>query len=307
MVSDCVTRLAICLVLLGAGRAFGEPAAKLSAAHSVEVFQGELAELKIAGHGLSAVEAKMGAESIPFYPNTDGAFTALVGVDLEAAPGWAKVLVRTTTRAGTHRQTRIMLKIKPKSFPQESFSVATEFEPFGPEVLERIRREQKQFSSVFALSTPQRLWDGPFVPPVAGGVTSPFGFRRVINGIPRAPHTGVDLKAPLGTEVLAANHGRVALVGDFFFSGKSLVLDHGGGLYTSYFHLSEFKVDAGSEIRKGEVVALSGMTGRVTGPHLHWGARINGARVDPFNLIEKLARNPEKPRRSNAKAGGGEN
>jgi len=306
-VSDCITKIAIWLVLLGAGPAFGEPAAKLSAARSVEVFQGEIVELKISGQGLSAVEAKMGAERIPFYPGTAGVFTALAGVDLEAAPGWAKVPVKATTRAGTHRQTRIMLKIKAKSFQQESFSVPTEFEPFSSEVLERIRREQKQFSSVFAVSAPQRLWDGPFLSPVAGGVTSPFGFRRVINGIPRAPHTGVDLKAPLGTEVLAANHGRVALVGDFFFSGKSLVLDHGGGLYTTYFHLAEFKVDTGSEIRKGDVIALSGMTGRVTGPHLHWGARINGARVNPFELVEKLARSSESPRQSNARAGGGEN
>jgi murein DD-endopeptidase MepM/ murein hydrolase activator NlpD len=92
----------------------------------------------------------------------------------------------------------------------------------------------------------------------------------------------------LGTEVVAANHGRVVLLGDFFFSGNSVVLDHGGGLYTMYFHLSEVKVEAELAVRKGDVIGLSGMTGRVTGPHLHWGARINGARVDPFELLNKL-------------------
>jgi murein DD-endopeptidase MepM/ murein hydrolase activator NlpD len=147
----------------------------------------------------------------------------------------------------------------------------------------------------------QRLWERPFISPVSAAITSPFGYRRVINGMPRAPHTGVDLRASLGTEVLAANHGRVALTGEFFFSGKSLVLDHGGGLYTMYFHLSEFKVEEGADVHKGDVVGLSGMTGRVTGPHLHWGARINGARVDPFELIEKLRGKGESVAGSDAK------
>jgi murein DD-endopeptidase MepM/ murein hydrolase activator NlpD len=137
-------------------------------------------------------------------------------------------------------------------------------------------------------SAPERLWEGRFLLPISSEVSSPFGYRRVINGTPRAPHTGVDLRAPLGSEVFAANHGRVVLLGDFFFSGHSLVLDHGAGLYTMYFHLAEFKVEMGVAVRKGDVIGLSGMTGRVTGPHLHWGARINGARVDPFELVNKL-------------------
>jgi murein DD-endopeptidase MepM/ murein hydrolase activator NlpD len=138
---------------------------------------------------------------------------------------------------------------------------------------------------------------------VQADISSPFGYRRVINGAPRAPHTGVDLRAPMGTEVLAANSGRVALVGNFFFSGDSLVLDHGAGLYTTYFHLSEFKVREGAEVQKGEVIGLSGMTGRVTGPHLHWGARLNGARVDPFELVKKLGGMSYVNFRSDAAAG----
>jgi murein DD-endopeptidase MepM/ murein hydrolase activator NlpD len=137
-------------------------------------------------------------------------------------------------------------------------------------------------------STPERLWEGRFLLPISSEVSSPFGYRRVINGTPRAPHTGVDLRAALGSEVFAPNHGRVVLLGDFFFSGHSLVLDHGAGLFTMYFHLSEFKVEMGGAVRRGDVIGLSGMTGRVTGPHLHWGARINGARVDPFELVNKL-------------------
>jgi predicted outer membrane repeat protein len=100
----------------------------------------------------------------------------------------------------------------------------------------------------------------------------------------------------MGSEVFASNHGRVVLLGDFFFSGNSVVLDHGGALYTVYFHLSELKVETGSSVRKGELIGLAGMTGRVTGPHLHWGARLNGARIDPFELIKKVAGNSEKAR-----------
>ena len=136
------------------------------------------------------------------------------------------------------------------------------------------------------MRTASRLWVGAFLAPVAVQITSPFGLRRVINSLPRTPHGGVDLKAQLGAEIAAANHGRAVLRDDFYFSGKSVVLDHGGGVFTMYFHLSEFRVEKNAEVRKGDIIGLAGMTGRVTGPHLHWGARLNGARVDPMELLQ---------------------
>jgi len=261
---------------------------KASAAEPLEVSQGEVVELKISGIGLTALGGHLGKNRILFYPADGKNYAALVGIDLEAMPAIVNIVVKGTSKGGRRRDIQIPIKIKTKSFQHESFAVAPEFDDLGPDVLERIRQEQQQLDQVFATFTPERLWERPFISPVAAAITSPFGYRRVINGMPRAPHTGVDLRAPLGTEVLAANHGRVALIGDFFFSGKSLVLDHGGGLYTMYFHLSEFKVEEGADVHKGDIIGLSGMTGRVTGPHLHWGARIGGARVDPFELIEKL-------------------
>jgi len=274
-----------------ANRSFGGAPDRETATKPAEVYQGDILELKIPAEGLTAVHGRMGKVTIPFYLNGQGYFTTFVGVDLEARPGLAKVNVKSTTSLGTRRETAIRLQIKPKLFKQESFSVAPEFDQLSAEVIQRIRKDQDQFTRAFATSAPERLWDGSFLLPVSSDVTSPFGYRRVINGTPRAPHTGVDLKATLGTEVMAANHGRVVLLGDFFFSGNSVVLDHGGGLYTAYFHLSEFKVEAGAPVRRGEVIALSGMSGRVTGPHLHWGARLNGARVDPFELLRKLPGN----------------
>jgi len=270
------------------GVPFAWPAAQLLEGEPIEVFQGEIVELKLSGTGLTPVEAQLGKNKIRFYPAEDKNYAALVGIDLETKPGMVKVVVKGATKAGIIGDVQISVRVKTKSFQQESFSVAPQFDDLGPDLLERIRQEQQQLDRVFATFTPEQMWERPFIAPVSSDITSPFGYRRIINGTPRAPHTGVDLRAPLGTQVLAANHGRIALTGDFFFSGKSVVLDHGGGLYTMYFHLSELKVDEGAEVSKGDVIGLSGMTGRVTGPHLHWGARINGARVDPFQLIEKL-------------------
>ena len=284
------------------GAAFGGSRSPSVAVKPIEVFQGEIVELKVSGTGLAAVEGQLGKETVRFYPSGRGTFSALVGVDLEAKPGPARVLVKGTQRAGGYRETQIALKIKPKAFEKESFSVPPEFDQLSPEMLERIHREQEQLTRVFSTSVPERLWENPFIAPVQGDISSSFGYRRVINDAPRAPHTGVDLKAPMGTEVLAVNNGRVVLVGDFFFSGNSLVLDHGAGLYTMYFHLSEFRVQEGAEVRKGEVIGLSGMTGRVTGPHLHWGARLNGARIDPFELVKKSGGMSDKAFRSDAAA-----
>jgi len=283
-----IATVVVVILGMGLGVGFGGQPSRPAAPKPTEILQGEIVELKVSGRGLTSVEGWMGKERIYFHPNEAGFYAALVGADVEAKPGRAKVAVKGITPSGAHWEIQIPLKIKAKAFKTESFSVAEEFDQLSAEVLDRIRREQEQLARVFASSAAKRYWDSPFLAPLPRDITSPFGYRRVINGTPRSPHTGVDLKAASGTELLAANHGRVVLGGDFFYSGKSLVLDHGGGLHTLYFHLSEFKAEEGMEVRKGEVVALTGMTGRVTGPHLHWGARMNGARIDPFELVDKL-------------------
>jgi murein DD-endopeptidase MepM/ murein hydrolase activator NlpD len=292
---------AVCAIGLIFGTAWAEQAPSVLVSKPADIVQGGIAELEVPGTELAAVEGRFGKEKIPFYLNAQGNFAALLGVDLEAKPGPAKLHIKRTTRSGMSRESEISLRIKAKSFPQEDFSVAAEFDQLTPEVLERVRKEQQQFARAFSTSVPVRLWEKAFMMPVTMEVSSPFGYRRVINGTPRAPHTGVDLRAPMATEVAAANHGRVALIGNFFFSGKSIVLDHGGGLYTLYFHLSEFKVEHDNDVHKGDVIGLSGMTGRVTGPHLHWSARLNGARIDPFELVEKLGGKLDKPVRADAK------
>jgi len=279
---------------LGASIALGAQPLKTAAVKTAEVLQGEIAEISFFAPGIAAAEGRWGGEKVHFYAADNGNFTALFGADLEAKPGPTNILVSGKTQSGALWTTQVPLKIKAKAFKRESFAVAQEFDQLSAELLDRIRREQEQFAGVFAASPARRLWSRPFTAPLPKEITSPFGYRRVINGTARAPHAGVDLKAAMDTPVAAANRGRVVLLGDFFFSGKSLVLDHGGGLFTVYFHLSGYKVEEGAEVKKGDAIALSGMSGRVTGPHLHWGARLNGARIDPFQLVDKLKDKAEK-------------
>lgn len=265
-------------------------AGKLKWPRSIEIAQGELVELKISGADLATVEGRWGEEQIYFQPMGNGLFSALFGVDVEAKAAVSKFILKVVRRSGEQRQTELPVKVKAKSFRTESFSVPPSFDQMTPETQEEISREQTAFKRAFAAPIAARLWEAPFIRPVPHEASpTSFGARRIINGAPRAPHSGTDLAAPAGVEVLASNHGQVALVGNFFFAGGSVVLDHGGGLFTMYFHLAEFKVDEGAMVKKGDVVGISGATGRVTGPHLHWGARLTNARVEPFELLKKIS------------------
>jgi murein DD-endopeptidase MepM/ murein hydrolase activator NlpD len=284
-----VLRALVLLLCLSASVVHATEPFPLSWPARLKVPRGEIVELKVYGEGLSWVEGRWDKGNLPFYPVASGLFAAIIGVDLEAKPGTSKITITATNDAGRQRQAETIVQTVSKVFRQESFNVASGFDQLSPEALELIRTERADFALAFATPAAERFWEAPFIRPVPHESSSSFGYRRIINGKPRAPHTGADLRAPVGTEVLAANHGRVVLTGNYFFAGQSMVLDHGGGLYTMYFHLSEFKVDAGATVRRGDVIALSGMSGRVTGPHLHWAARLGNARIDPMELVEKIS------------------
>lgn len=282
----------LAVFLAGAAPVQAGNAAKASWTKAVEVLQGELAEVKVSGEDLAAVEGRLGSERIHFHGNV-GVFSALVGADVEAKPGPAKLILTLIDRSGARTRREVLLKIKTKAFRKEAFNVPPGFDQMTPEALEQIRREREAFARAFAAPISERLWEAPFVRPVPHEASaSSFGSRRIINGTARAPHSGTDLSSPEGTDVISTNHGRVVLIGNFFFAGGSVVLDHGGGLFTMYFHLSEFKVEEGARVKKGDLLALSGATGRVTGAHLHWGARLANARVDPLELLSKVSAGP---------------
>jgi murein DD-endopeptidase MepM/ murein hydrolase activator NlpD len=277
-------------LLLSLALAFAASANEIVWPKPLEIFQGELVETSVSGTNIAAVEGALGKERIVFHPSGPATFRAILGADVDAKPAAAKLRLGVKTLGGSEIRFDVPVRIKAKPFRQESFRVPPSFDQMTPENLEEIRREQSVFASVFAAPPTERLWDAPFIRPVPHQESaSSFGRKRIINGTPRAPHSGLDISSPAGTEVAAANHGKVVLAGDFFFAGGSVVVDHGGSLFTMYFHLSEIRVGAGTLVRKGDVLALSGATGRVTGAHLHWGARLANARIDPLELLKKIS------------------
>lgn len=171
-------------------------------------------------------------------------------------------------------------------FPVERLTLPPDKVFLSPEDLERVLREKAEMDSIWVRVNPTIYFNGNFILPITGIVKKNFGLRRIINGEERSPHTGIDIKAPAGTQVIAPQDGRVIYVKNTFFGGNSLIIDHGLGIYTMYFHLKEIRVKEGEMLRKGEVIGTVGMTGRATGPHLHWGIRIFGKRINPLSIIK---------------------
>jgi len=253
--------------------------------------QGDVVLLSLAlPEGVRLREGSFRSKPILFFPNPEqaGALHAILGVDASREPG--NYEVKITIESASHPKGAVQIVemvVHPGNFKEERLTLPDSMVNLSKESLERVRKDQRSISSLWPKATGERLWEGAFLIPVEGKPGSPFGLRRWINNEPRNFHTGMDFKAPEKTPVLASNKGRVALVGDFFFSGNSVFLDHGQGLYTMYFHLSGIKVKTDEIVQKGEVIGWVGMTGRATGPHLHWGVRLGGERVDPVALIRR--------------------
>jgi murein DD-endopeptidase MepM/ murein hydrolase activator NlpD len=215
-------------------------------------------------------------------------WVAFTGADLTIEPGVYPLRVELQ-RAGESPLTKVVeIRVEPKEFPIERLNVAPEYVEPPPEVQKRIARESAMLKKLWGSATPERLFGDEVKRPLPDVAGRNFGRRRIFNGKPRSPHSGIDLSAPPGTRVEAAAAGRVVLAQELYFSGNLVVLDHGGGVYTLYAHLLDIAVEAGEEVVAGAPVGRVGATGRVTGPHLHWGARIGRARVDPSSLLELL-------------------
>ncbi len=212
-------------------------------------------------------------------------FLGLLGIDFEAAPGERTLALEGRDLRGGEVTLRATLRIVPGRFAVQRITVDPRLVEPPEKEKHRIARERQEFARAFRSSTPDRLWGGHFLLPVAGGAGGNFGARRVYNGRTRGRHAGLDIAAPEGAPVVASSSGRVALAGDFYFTGGTVVLDHGQGLFTTYFHLSRLDVREGDLVAAGQMIGAVGATGRATGPHLHWAARLAGARVNPAGLL----------------------
>ncbi len=253
---------------------------------SLAAGQGQVLRLDVAGEpGLASVTVDWNDRTIPFVRDGDGWFT-LVGVDLDTSPGAHSAVVTLTGPDGRVRRIERRIDVTERQFPTTRLTVAPKFVALSAENEARAARERVEIDAVYARITPAALWTEPFVVPIPGATGGRnFGHRRVFNDQPRAPHAGADLAAATGTEIRAANRGRIVLAQELFFSGNAVFIDHGLGIVSVYLHLSEIRVAPGTLVERGQVIGLAGATGRVTGPHLHWGVRAQGARVDPFSLL----------------------
>ncbi len=211
---------------------------------------------------------------------------ALVGVHVNAKPGEHRLSLVGPAGAATHRFT-----VAPKQYPEEHLTIANQ-RMVTPESadLARIKAETQRQLALYQRFTSRPLDITPFNQPLKGRVSSVFGKRRVLNGQPRSPHSGLDLAADTGTPVRAPAPAQAVLADDLYFNGKTLFLDHGRGLVTMYCHLSAILVHEGDAVERGQVIGQVGATGRATGPHLHWSVSLNGNRVDPVRVMAILNR-----------------
>ena len=215
-----------------------------------------------------------------------GRWITVVGVDLDLKPGEYTANAVLTSQDGRTAAHEAIIRVDAAEFPVTELTVEEKYVQLSPANLARANREAKEIETIYSAMSGEMLWQEPFRVPIAGGTGRNFGHRRVFNGEPRAPHSGADLRAKTGTPIHAANRGRVVLAKNLFFTGNTVILDHGLGIYSLYAHLSRLDVKRGDTATRGQLLGLAGATGRVTGPHLHWAVRAQGARVDPFTLVE---------------------
>ena len=252
----------------------------------LRVTQGQILKITLSVPDASvSVKGKWRGQHVPFFSLLDSTrVVGLVGADLASKLGQDPLNITLTSSRGIEKR-RCLIEILDASFPVQRLTLPNTMVDLDADTLKRVRKEAKHLRALFAQNSMPRVWTDDFIVPLEGRISGAFGKRRIINGQKKNPHTGEDLSAPQGAAVQASNRGIVRLAIEQFFSGKSILIDHGLGLFTMYFHLSEMLVKEGETVAHGAVIGLVGSTGRATGPHLHWGARLNNARVDPYELI----------------------
>ena len=253
---------------------------------AAEFRPGELYVFEVRPSGAGKIVSMSGTfleTAMEFYPVGD-VFIALFGVPAKIAPGRYNAFINAKLNNGKEVGGGFEIMIRKRMFKISHLTVDPLYIEYTPETLQRIEREKQILISLWKRATPEKLWDGIFIYPVASEITLEFPIKRIFQGEFRSFHSGIDLRAKNQENVYAANRGKVVLTGDHFFSGNFVIIDHGRRLFSFYAHLSEIKVKEGDAVEKGQLIALSGDTGRVTGPHLHWTMKVNSVNIDPVSL-----------------------
>ena len=252
--------------------------------------QGQVLVVKVKGEEQATeVKGTFLSRTIPFFPEfrpgESRGYIGLLGIDMQDDPGTYELTVEVKQGEQAKHLSYNILVVKEK-FAVEHLTLPKEKVDLDEKAVARWKAEQQVVLQALAENSRLRLWHSNFVEPVNGKRTGIFGSVRIMNGKPRNPHNGEDIGAPMCTDVLASNDGVVRLTVDHVFSGKGVFVDHGLGFYTMYFHLSEVLVKDGDLVTAGQIIGKVGATGRATGSHLHWGVKLNGARVNPYSLLD---------------------
>ena len=242
-------------------------------------YPGGVAVVKLGGTDSQVLDVMFGGKRVLTFRNAEG-LLALVGLPLDMQPGRQTLQIRTQAGSLTLAY-EAAFEVKPKSYPAQHLKISPRFMRPSDDELKRIEREQIEIDHAknhWSDAAPASLM---LDLPASGRLSARFGLRRVLNGQEGSPHAGLDVAIGAGTPLRAAAAGRVIATGDYFYSGKSVFVDHGQGFITLYIHMSRIDVKESDSLERGAVLGLSGATGRVTGPHLHWAVLLNGAYVDP--------------------------
>jgi len=255
---------------------------------SKKIFQGDVALLSVSpSKNIRSVRCTLGNQTIDFYhEKNEDAFIGFLGIDLDEPPGQKTLKIMTNHSKGLKSLRKIAFKVIKKDFSTQHLTLPESQVTLSKKDLERYEREQVVLKKVFENATREKLWDRSFMIPHQGKISTLFGVRRILNNEQKSPHSGVDFKALQGSPVVSSSDGIIAYTEDHFFSGDSVFIDHGMGIFTMYFHLSSILVKPDDRVHKGQTIGLVGSTGRATGPHLHWGMRINNQKVDPLSFLK---------------------
>jgi len=276
-----------CLVVAGIGAAPALAQAPLVTLTPAVVEAGSPVLIRVEAGAGASLDGDWLGRKLEFFEARDGrGWFALAGVDVEGpvGPSMLRISVRQGDSGAVSDLSRTV-EIHAAHYKTGTLTVAPKFVEPGPEELKRIQRESELKAKVFAVSAGEPLWAGSFRAPVTAAATDSFGTRRMFNGKLASVHKGMDFRAAAGTVVRAGNSGVVVLARGLYYEGGCVVIDHGLGLYTLSMHLSRIDVSEGQHVAAGDRLGLSGATGRVTGPHLHWAVRWQGAYLDPAKLL----------------------
>jgi len=293
MYTDHMLGLLLLTALAGTAQANEAPAIEI-ATRARALQPGELIVVVLSVADAADANVKAFNRTVPAFQTGTDRWEALVGIDLDQRPGpytiTADANVGTAMATGSRQITVVS-----KRFPSRTLTVDPNFVNPPPAARDRIARDAAFLDQVYAHPAPELLWQAPFVRPVPQAANSQFGTRSVFNGERRSPHAGADFMSPAGTPIKAPNAGMIVAARDLYFTGNTVIIDHGLGLFSMLAHLSEIQVREGEQILAGQTIGLVGATGRVTGAHLHWALRVGGARIDPLSALALLGADDPPP------------